>query len=72
MWAVIMEGLAKFSQPRLIESGGGAEEYKLLNFKKYCKVKCCTGLAQWSSGSGRGSDDGSLTITGTLTLTLVM
>lgn len=51
---------------------GGAEEYKLLNFKKCWKVKCRTGPAQWSSGSGRGSDDGSLTITGTLTLTLVM
>lgn len=39
-----------------------------MNFKKYCKVKRRTGPAEWSSGSGRGSDDGSLTITGTLTL----
>lgn len=41
-----------------------------MNFKKHCKVKCRTGPAQWSSGSGRGSDDGSLTIPVTLTLVL--
>lgn len=73
MWAVLMEGLAKFSQPRLIDwGGGGMLNINCMNFKKYCKVKGRTGPAQWSSGSGRGSDDGSMTITGTLTLTLVL